>query len=130
MTGPNQCATRPDSNPPSSLEVPIKRLFTAETRPRFSSGVSSCTKVCRTTTLMLSVAPQTKSMSRENVNDLEKPNPMVASPNPTTAQSSARPARSIGGRWAKVNAESSEPTGIAACRMPKPLGPTRKMSFA
>src|SRR5207245_7149756 len=50
MTGPNNCATRPDSNPPNSFEVPMNRLFTADTRPRISSGVSNCTSVCRTTT--------------------------------------------------------------------------------
>src|SRR5215831_15359068 len=89
--GPNQWATKPDSNPPSSLDVPIKRLLTAETRPRFSSGVSNCTKVWRTTTLTLSVAPQTKSIMNETQNQRENPNPMVARPKPATAQSKVRP---------------------------------------
>ena len=30
----------------------MKTLLTAETRPRIESGVSNCTSVCRTTTLM------------------------------------------------------------------------------
>src|SRR5581483_10140001 len=80
-TGPNQCATVPDSNPPSSLEVPMNRLLTAETRPRFSSGVSNCTNVWRTTTLTLSTAPQTKSIANENQKERDTPNAMVANPN-------------------------------------------------
>src|SRR6516162_5013448 len=63
--GPNIWATKPDSNPPSSLEVPMKRLLTAETRPRFSSGVSNCTNVWRTTTLTLSTTPEMNSMRNE-----------------------------------------------------------------
>src|SRR5438034_1390942 len=80
-TGPKRCATNPDSKPPSSFDVPMNRLFTAETRPRVSSGVSSCTSVCRTTTLTLSTAPQRKSIANENQNHLEKPKAIVASPN-------------------------------------------------
>src|SRR5260221_465218 len=57
IIGPNKCWVTPDSKPPSSLDVPMKRLFTADTRPRFSSGVSSCTSVCRTMTLTLSTKP-------------------------------------------------------------------------
>src|SRR5262245_37428274 len=79
-TGPIQCATNPDSNPPNSFEVPMNRLFTADTLPRFSSGVSNCTSVWRTTTLMLSVAPQAKSINNEHTNDVENPNPIVANP--------------------------------------------------
>ena len=39
MAGPKICATVPDSNSPSSFDVPMNRLLTAETRPRLSSGV-------------------------------------------------------------------------------------------
>src|SRR5262245_33135937 len=86
-TGPNQCETKPDSNPPSSFEVPMNKLFTAETLPRFSSGVSNCTKVCRTTTLMLSTAPQMARASMETTYDFEKPKRIVATPNTATDQS-------------------------------------------
>jgi len=51
MTGPNSAAVVPDSKAPSSFEEPMNTLFTADTRPRFSSGVSNCTSVCRTSTL-------------------------------------------------------------------------------
>ena len=42
-TRPNQAAVNPDSNSPSSLDAPINTEFTALTRPRIASGVSSCT---------------------------------------------------------------------------------------
>ena len=42
-TVPNQAAVRPDSNSPSSFEAPMNTALTALTRPRMSSGVSSCT---------------------------------------------------------------------------------------
>src|SRR5580698_8136251 len=44
-TVPNQAAVKPDSNSPSSLDAPIKREFTALTRPRIASGVANWTKV-------------------------------------------------------------------------------------
>src|SRR4051812_23036990 len=95
-TGETSQATKPDSNPPNSLEVPMKRLLTAETRPRFASGVSNWTSVWRTTTLMLSKAPQTNSIEKENQKDRESPKATVAIPKPATAQSKARPAFCIG----------------------------------
>ena len=50
-TTPRSPATTPDSNSPSSFDVPMNRKFTALTRPRMASGVASCTSVERTTTL-------------------------------------------------------------------------------
>jgi hypothetical protein len=44
----------PDSNSPSWFDVPMKSELTALTRPRISSGVSSCTSEERTTTLTTS----------------------------------------------------------------------------
>ena len=41
ITGPNKAAVNPDSSAPNSFEVPMKILFTAETRPRISSGVTN-----------------------------------------------------------------------------------------
>ena len=40
-TTPHQAAVTPDSNSPSSFEAPMKTEFTALTRPRIASGVSS-----------------------------------------------------------------------------------------
>ena len=108
----------------------MKRLLTAETRPRFSSGVSSCTSVCRTTTLTLSIAPHAKSMSKENQNQCEQPKAIVANPNPATARSIARPAFCSGGRCASTSAQTSDPIGSAAWRKPRPVGPTARMSLA
>jgi len=82
--------------------------------PRFSSGVNNCTRVCRTTTLILSIAPQRKSIRDESQNQRENPNPMVANPNPATAQSSVGPAFWRGGRCARTSAHSNEPAGSAA----------------
>src|ERR1700729_2350014 len=67
----NSHATMPERKPPSSFDVPMNRLLTAETRPRFSSGVKICTSVCRTTTLMLSTKPATASIVNENQNQKE-----------------------------------------------------------
>src|SRR5207248_881497 len=129
-TGPKYWATNPDSKPPSSLEVPMKRLFTAETRPRFSSGVSNCTRVWRTTTLTLSTKPQIKSMAKESQNHLDKPKPIVPSPKMATAHKRVRPAFSKGGRWASKRAHKREPQGKADWSKPKLPGPARKMSLA
>src|SRR5207248_9156962 len=41
-TGPNNAAVKHDSSAPNSFDVPMKMLFTAETRPRISSCVTSC----------------------------------------------------------------------------------------
>lgn len=54
---PNKRAVVPDSNAPISFDEPMKIPFTAETRPRISSGVASCKMVCLITTLTLSNAP-------------------------------------------------------------------------
>ena len=50
-------AVRPDSKAPISFDEPINMLFTAETRPRISSGVSNCIIVDRIITLTLSKDP-------------------------------------------------------------------------
>src|SRR6266403_3319996 len=94
ITGPSQCATRPDSNPPSASDAPTtKSAFTADTRPRFSSGASNCTDVWRMTMLILSAKPQTNSIAKDTRNHGDNPKATVANPNTVTAPSSARPAR-------------------------------------
>ena len=79
-TVPNQAAVTPDSNSPSSLEAPMNTAFTALTRPRISSGVSSCTSRWRTYTLTMSPAPITSSAASDSQKLPEAPNTMVASP--------------------------------------------------
>ncbi len=46
-TAPMSAAATPDSKAPSSFEAPMKTAFTALTRPRMPSGVSSCTSMWR-----------------------------------------------------------------------------------
>jgi len=49
----------------------MKVEFTALTRPRMSSGVSSCTSVWRTTMLTMSAQPPIASMTSESQNVAE-----------------------------------------------------------
>ena len=108
----------------------MNKLLTDETRPRIASGVSSCTRVWRTMTLMLSAKPQMNSISIESQNKRDQPKPIVASPKMITAAIRARPAFFMGGRWAMSRAQIIEPTGRAAVNSPNPCGPTFKMSLA
>ena len=49
------------------MNIPL----TALTRPRISSGVSSCTKEARITMLIMSAAPSTTSTANENQNEVD-----------------------------------------------------------
>src|SRR6266436_7181901 len=91
ITGPNNAAVNPDSKAPNSFEVPMKILFTDETRPRISSGVTNCTMEPRMITLTLSNAPTKSNNPSDNQNTLDKPNRIVAVPNPITHQSNVLP---------------------------------------
>src|SRR6266436_3084500 len=66
ITGPNSAAVNPDSSAPNSFDVPMKILFTDETRPRISSGVTNCTIEPRMITLTLSKAPTRHSSPSDN----------------------------------------------------------------
>src|SRR5581483_8612513 len=77
----NNAAVNPDSNAPNSFDVPMKILFTDETRPRISSGVTNCTMEPRMITLTLSNAPTRNNSPSDNQNILDKPNRTVAIPN-------------------------------------------------
>src|SRR5579883_413085 len=79
-TGPNNCASAPDSKPPSWFEAPMNSELTAPTRPRISSGVRSNTRVLRITTLMLSNAPSRKSIMKESANEWDRPKTTVTAP--------------------------------------------------
>src|SRR3954463_1014451 len=87
-TGPNAAAVMPDSNAPSSFDVTMKIVFTADTRPRIGSGVSSCTSVPRTTTLTLSSAPITANIVNDRTGSVERPKAIVANPKPITDNNS------------------------------------------
>src|SRR5205814_7859179 len=92
ITGPNSAAVNPDSSAPNSFDVPMKILFTDETRPRISSGVISCTIDPRMITLTLSNAPTKNNNPSDNQNILDNPKRIVAMPNPVTHQLKVWPA--------------------------------------
>src|SRR3954465_440570 len=92
ITGPNNAAVRPDSIAPNSLDVPMKMLFTAETRPRISSGVTNCTIDPRMITLTLSSAPITNNVANDSQSAVDNPKTMVAKPNPETHHNKILPA--------------------------------------
>src|SRR5881296_1990888 len=123
ITGPNSAAVNPDSSAPNSFDVPIKILFTDETRPRISSGVTSCTIDPRMITLTLSNAPTKNNKPSDNQNALDKPKRMVAIPKPVTHQSKVLPACLIGGRCAISSAIAKAPTAGVARIQPSPIGP-------
>src|SRR6266480_5889410 len=124
ITGPNSAAVNPDSSAPNSFDVPIKILFTADTRPRISSGVTNCTMDPRMITLTLSNAPIRNNTPSENQNTLDKPKMMVAIPKAVTHQSKILPDCFIGGRCATTNAIAKAPMAGAARSQPSPTGPT------
>src|SRR5579884_3550565 len=130
MIGPKNCATRPDSKPPSSLDAPTNRLLTAATRPRRASGVRVSTSVPRITTLTLSRPPNKNSIASESQNERERPKTIVASPKPATAHSKLLPALLKGGECAIINETQSAPIDGAARSQPRPVGPTRRISLA
>src|SRR5882757_4643528 len=123
MTGPNSAAVNPDSSAPNSFDVPMKILFTDDTRPRISSGVTSCTIEPRMITLTLSNAPMRKSTPSDNQNIFDNPNRIVETPNPVTHQINVLPACFIGGRCAIVSAITKAPTAGIARIQPRPTGP-------
>ena len=98
--------------------------LTAETRPRISSGVSICTSVWRTTTLMLSRAPTRNIIANESQNHCERPKMIVAS-----AEAGDRPeqrhARASQGR--QVGQQHGHADGADGVgRLEKAQAPTRR----
>src|SRR5213075_1920105 len=123
VPGQNMAAVNPDSSAPNSFDVPMKILFTDETRPRISSGVTNCTMDPRMITLSLSNAPRRNNTPSENQNTLDKPKMMVAIPKAVTHQSKILPDCFIGGRCATTNAIAKAPMAGAARSQPSPTGP-------
>ena len=92
--------------------------LTALTRPRFSSGVASCTSVTRTTTLMASAAPMTSNANIVNESERDRPNTMVATPNTPTVKNSIRPTRCVNGQRVRAIIMVMAPTAGAARNRP------------
>ena len=129
-TGPNSAAVAPDSNSPSWLLAPMKIALTALTRPRISSGVSSCTSVWRTTTLTMSTAPLMNSATIDSQNQCERPNTMVVTPKMATHENRMVPARLRMVQRASTSDISNAPMAGAPRSRPRPSGPTCRMSRA
>ena len=54
--------------------------LTALTRPRMASGVASCTRVWRITTLTMSAAPEAASASSDSHRLVDRPNTTMVAP--------------------------------------------------
>ncbi|MNF95249.1 hypothetical protein D3C84_779910 [compost metagenome] len=108
----------------------MNRPLTALTRPRISSGVSSCTKDARITMLIMSAAPNTTSTASENQNEVDRPNAMVATPNTPTAVNITRPTLRSTENRASHSDISNAPTAGAERNKPRPHGPVSRMSLA
>jgi hypothetical protein len=130
-TGRTRRRSRPTRTRPSWLLAPMNIELTAPTRPRISSGVSSCTSVCRTTTLTMSAPPdkrQRDQRHQEPASTGRTPACTRRRPPPTAAASGRRRLR-IGWRVSRTDI-SSAPTAGAARSAPRPDGPTCRMSLA
>ena len=77
---PSQAAIRPARKSPSWLDAMTNSEFTALTRPRMSSGVSSWISVMRMTTLIMSAAPSTASSAIDRMNERDSAKTMIAMP--------------------------------------------------
>lgn len=97
-TVPMSAATVPARNSPASLEMLMKTLLAAETRPRISSGVHSWTMVWRIVTPIMSIAPMPASASVDSQTVSERPKTTVRPPKPPTAKNIQRPTLSRIGR--------------------------------
>ena len=118
---PARAAVAPDSNSPSWLLAPMNTELTALTRPRMSSGVSSCTRVWRMTTLIMSAAPPAASIGHRQPERGGQPEDDAWSsrrrPRPTAG--SARCGRRIGQRTSASDITSA-PTAGAPRSRPRP----------
>ena len=129
-TVPNQAAVTPDSNSPSSLEAPMNTDSTASTRPRSASGVASGTMAPRTKTLTLSAAPRTRRAAKESQKFRDTPKETAARPKMPTAKNKRRPTWRFSGHWVRKTAMATAPIPGPLRKMPRPSGPTCRMSLA
>ena len=70
----------PLSKSPSRFEPLTNTELTAVTRPRIASGVATCTRVWRTTTLTMSKPPSATIASIDSGKLRDRPNTTVATP--------------------------------------------------
>ena len=74
--------------------------------------------------------PATARAALESGNDFERPKTIIAAPKIATTDSSVRPALPRIGRWVRRMPAASAPTAGELRRMPRPTGPTLRMSLA
>ena len=129
-TSPNHFAVTPDSNSPSSFDAPMNTAFTALTRPRMWSGVSSWMSMWRMNTLTSSAPPSTASATIDSAKFEDSPNTAVAAPNRPTHANSHRPTWRVIGRTTSTIATSVAPTAGAMRNIPSAAGPASSTSFA
>ena len=94
---PNSEAITPARKSPSWFEVPVNKEFTALTRPRIMSGVSTWINVCRMTTLTMSATPSTTSTAMAIKKDDDSANVMVA--NAIDGDAGEHEAAGAAGEW-------------------------------
>ena len=115
---PATLATSPDSKLPNSLEAPINRLFTADTRPRISSGVSTCTSVFPDDHADVVEHAQDEHHRQRQPEGARQPeNDRRQTRSLATASNNECPAFCMGGRCARVKCHHHRPDG---CRRPQP----------
>src|SRR5271170_4724570 len=109
-TAPHHCAVTPLSNSPNSFEAPMNSQFTALTRPRISGGVANCSRLDRTTTLTMSLAPTITNVAALSHMLFDNPNTTVAAPNIPTQINMVAPAFRLIGFTTIVSETASAPT--------------------
>ena len=104
--------------------------LTAATRPRMASGVSICTSICRTKTLIMSAAPSSASRNNDHQKLVDTPNNTVAMPKTSTPANIIGPTRRLIGLAVSQSAVSEAPIPGLARSQPSPCGPTCSTSLA
>lgn len=129
-TVPINFAATPLSNWPNSLDEFINILFTLITLPLNSSGTLSCSMVLRTITLMPSMQPLISNAVNESQKLFDMAKTIMQIPKPNTAKNNFFPWPYLKGKMVSSVTVIIEPISLAAFNMPKPSGPTFKISLA
>ena len=97
--------------------------YAAMTRPRSSSGVSTCRRVLEAAMCVIMKKPQSTSVAAESPKDRDAENATRESPKPVAATATQRPSPREPSRAARTSAAASAPTPVAPSRMPSPREP-------
>ncbi len=103
------------------VRAPTNIRFTALTRPRISGGVAAWVRVPRTTTLTMSAAPRSTSITTVSGSDRESPKITVHAPNTPTPASILGPARRPSGAERQVRRGDPRAQGRRAAHQPEPV---------